>query len=126
MVGPRLHILVVDDDAPVRRLVALVLAERYRVTGVEGLAEACVQLQTGAFDLALTDSFARTPEGAFEGLRVLRRVAPAVPIALLTAHRVDRQEGLAHGFCDVIRKPFDIDVLLDTVQGLIAVGAPCS
>lgn len=116
-------VLVVDDNADLRRLVRSYLAPLYRVreadTGSSGLAAVAEQLP----DLIVSDVMMPVMDG-FELCRALRAEPETdfIPILLLTAKAgLDyRIEGLEGGADAYLAKPFDRRELLATVNGLIA------
>jgi DNA-binding response OmpR family regulator len=122
---PRL-VLVADDDADIRELVALrLLRAGYRVEtaadGLEAFARA-VELRP---DLILLDVSMPGQDG-FETSRKLRddpRTAH-VPVVFLTARtrEVDVETGYARGGDSYVTKPFDPNELLARVDALIGVG----
>jgi len=131
------HILVVDDDERLRRLLKRYLAESgYRVTAAANAAEARRQLEGLTFDLIVLDLM-MPGETGLELTRDLRRTMQ-VPILLLTAmgEPADRISGFEHGADDYLPKPFEprelvlrIDAILrragggDQVPAQIALGA---
>ncbi|HET8725534.1 MAG TPA: sigma-54 dependent transcriptional regulator [Anaeromyxobacteraceae bacterium] len=102
-------ILIVDDEAPIRRLLGMVLAEDgHEVIEASSLAEARVVLDRVDVKLVVTDQ--RLGDG--DGLQVLaavRELAPTAPVVFLTAFAtVDLAvEAMRAGAFDVIPKPFD-------------------
>jgi CheY-like chemotaxis protein len=124
---PHHRILLVDDDAPLRRLLIRLLAgEGYAtiVAAMPGDGEAL--LNEVAFDLVLTDGFSATPNGVVVATAGLLASAGTTPVALFTAHRLDLDHVLAAGFRDLITKPFDIDEALDNIRTLLDSPAPRS
>jgi signal transduction histidine kinase/CheY-like chemotaxis protein/AraC-like DNA-binding protein len=116
-------VLVVDDNADLRRLVRSYLAPLYRVgeadTGASGLAAVAEQMP----DLIVSDVMMPVMDG-FELCRALRAKPETdfIPILLLTAkagldYRIEGLEGGADAF---LAKPFDRRELVATVNGLIA------
>lgn len=114
------HILVVDDDAELRLLVARFL-ERYGfvVTGAGDGGQARKALERTAFDLVILDMM--LPH--VTGLEICRdiRAASAVPIIMLTARTEDqtRIASLEGGADDYITKPFNPRELLARLRSLL-------
>ena len=117
----RLKILVVEDDAAIRR--GLSDALRYAgylveqcQTGDEVLASAC----SSAPDLLLLDVLLPGKDG-FEILAELRTSHPQVPVIMLTARGAeeDRVRGLKLGADDYVVKPFSATELLARVQAVL-------
>ncbi len=114
-------ILVVEDDAPIRR--GLCDALRYAgyaveecPTGDEALAAACA----ASPDLLLLDVVLPGKNG-FEILRELRGSHPQLPVIMLTARGAeeDRVRGLKLGADDYVVKPFSATELLARVEAVL-------
>ncbi|MFO1115735.1 MAG: response regulator transcription factor [Beijerinckiaceae bacterium] len=106
------HLLVVDDDARIRSLLARFLGqEGYRVTAAASAAEARARLAGLAFDLIVLDVM-MPGENGFQFATGLRRSASSsagAPILMLTARggADDRILGLEAGVDDYLAKPFE-------------------
>ena len=117
-------ILVVDDDAPIRRMLERTLAaEGYRVASTEDGGGALAAIERSVPELLVLD--VRMP--GVDGLAVCRRVRErglAIPILLLTARDTvpDRVEGLDAGADDYLVKPFATAELLARVRALLRRG----
>jgi two-component system response regulator MprA len=117
-------ILVVDDDAPIRRMLDRTLsAEGYAVeTAVDGGA-ALAAVERSTPDLVVLD----VGLPGVDGLAVSRRLRAkglAVPVLLLTARDSvpDRVAGLDAGADDYLVKPFATEELLARVRALLRRG----
>src|SRR4051794_31415749 len=118
--GRRSMILVVDDDAEARTLLAVILREEgysVRVADSGRLALASVAVRVP--ELVLLDI--RMPEmDGFELFRRLRDTAETrdVPVMFLTASNApdERLEGLLMGAVDFLAKPFQREELLARVR----------
>ena len=114
------HILVVDDDADLRRMVADYLNDyEMRVTGVaDGPAMRDV-IAREAVDLVLLDL--KLPSE--DGMNLARelRAASSVPIIILTGRKdeVDRIMGLELGADDYLTKPFNLRELLARIRTIL-------
>lgn len=112
------HILVVDDERSIRRLLRMYLDEAgYTVTEAADGAEALAKMRSGGIDLVLLDLM--IPE--VDGLEVARRIRadqPAVPIIMLTAREdeASRVTGLEMGADDYVTKPFSPRELVSRVK----------
>ena len=106
---PRAHVLLVDDDRDLLRLLSMRLqASGYRVLTADCIQGARTLLGVERFDLVLSD--VRLPDG--DGLALfedIRRQHPALPVILLTAHGTipDAVEATSRGVADYLTKPFD-------------------
>jgi DNA-binding response OmpR family regulator len=114
------HILLVDDDALLRRSLAFNLEKAgYRVSAAATAEDALAQLRLDAPDLVLLD----IGLPGIDGLDALHRIRLqlAVPVILLTARRreFDQVVGLESGADDYVTKPFDIDVLLARIRAVL-------
>lgn len=114
-------VLVIEDDAAIRRGVADALEfEGYAVVqharGDEGLRAALSE----PIDLLLLDLVLPGREG-LEILYELRRVRPTLPVIVLTARgeEADRVRGLRLGADDYVVKPFSIRELLARVTAVL-------
>jgi len=117
-------ILVVDDDAPIRRMLERTLAaEGYAVESAADGGDALVSVERSMPDLILLDV---TMPG-LDGLAVCRRLRDkglATPVLLLTARDEldDRVAGLDAGADDYVVKPFETVELLARVRALLRRG----
>ncbi len=110
---PARHILVVDDDARLRRLLQRYLTEYgYHVTTAAEASEAKAALKNFAFDLMVLDVMMPGQDGI--SLVTELRAATDLPVLLLTAlgETEDRVNGLSAGADDYLVKPFDPRELL--------------
>ena len=109
MLPSKEQILVVDDEANIRRVLAAQLSrEGYEVHTAEDGECALAMLRDHHIDLVITDL--RMP--GIDGMQLLREaleLEPARPVVILTAHgTVDNAvEALKTGAFDYITKPFD-------------------
>ena len=119
-------ILLVDDDAPIRRMLERTLrAEGYDVAAVADGGAALAQVERSLPDLIVLDV---TMPG-MDGLSVTRRLRTkglAVPILLLTARDAvaERVMGLDAGADDYLVKPFEVDELTARVRALLRRNQP--
>ena len=123
----RPSVLVVDDDAPVRRMLERTLgAEGYDVCAAADGGAALAAVERAVPDLVVLD----VAMPGLDGLAVARRLRGkrlATPILLLTARDgvADRVAGLDAGADDYLLKPFAPEELLARVRALLRRGAPC-
>ena len=115
------QILVIEDDRDIRNLIRQVLGdEGYDLTFVDGLDRAPADL---APDLVIMDLVGLRPyEGglARASVRRVRLRYPTTPIIVCTAHEPALKELDRLGAAAVLPKPFNIEMLLQTVARLIA------
>ena len=116
-----MHLLVVEDDARLSRLLKRLLTQDRHVvetalTAEEGLEAATSSLELDAIilDVGLPD------KSGFEVARTLRKKGSQVPILMLTARDSvsDRVEGLDAGADDYLVKPFAYEELLARLRAL--------
>ncbi len=116
-----MHLLVVEDDARLSRLLKRLLTQDRHVvetalTAAEGLEAATSSLELDAIilDVGLPD------KSGFEVARTLRKKGSQVPILMLTARDSvsDRVEGLDAGADDYLVKPFAYEELLARLRAL--------
>lgn len=116
----RPHILIVDDDLDIRRLMMELFDERgFRVTAVADGAAMARQLSSTKFDLAILDVMLPGEDG-LELCRRIRRESN-LPIIMLTARgdETDRVVGLEMGADDYVAKPFGPRELVARVRALL-------
>jgi DNA-binding response OmpR family regulator len=115
------HLLVVEDDARLSRLLKRLLSQdrhivETAVTAEEGLevATSSLELDAVVLDVGLPD------RSGFEVARSLRKLGSQVPILMLTARDSvsDRVEGLDAGADDYLVKPFAYEELLARLRAL--------
>lgn len=121
------HVLVVDDDPDLLRLLSLRLRSNgYRVTAVDSAESALARVAVERPDLVLSD--VKLP--GRDGLALfdeLRAQYPALPVILLTAHGTipDAVAATARGVFGYLTKPFDSQELLEKIRLALTV-APAS
>jgi two-component system, OmpR family, response regulator MprA len=117
-------ILVVDDDAPIRRMLARTLAaEGHDVLAAADGGSALAAVERAVPDLVVLDVAMPGLDG-FSVCRRLRAKGLALPILLLTARDAvpDRVEGLDAGADDYLVKPFATEELVARVRALLRRG----
>ena len=111
---------MIEDDAMISEVVVTVLEdEGYAVVVCLTPVDAVALLKQVNFDLVITDGFSREPGAVFVNMADLIRSAGVTPVALFSAHRLDRERAKAAGFRDLITKPFDLDTLIHQVKVLL-------
>jgi DNA-binding response OmpR family regulator len=114
------HILLVDDDALLRRSLAFNLEKAGYRASTAGSAEDALELaRHDPPDLVLLD----IGLPGMDGLDALRRFQAEVlvPVIFVTARRRDLDEvlGLELGADDYVTKPFELDVLLARIKAVL-------
>jgi two-component system response regulator MprA len=114
------RVLVVDDDPPLRRMLARTLsAEGFEVTVAADGGAALMEVQRSAPDVIVLD----VAMPAIDGLSVCRRLRGKglpTPILMLTARDAvaDRVAGLQAGADDYLVKPFAVPELVARLHAL--------
>lgn len=114
------HILLVDDDALMRRSLAFNLQQSGYTTSAAASGEDALQLaRIDPPDLVLLD----IGLPGMDGLEALQRLKGSlgVPVIFLTSRRRELDEvlGLELGADDYVTKPFDLDVLLARIKAVL-------
>jgi len=115
------QVLIVEDDAPIRRGIVDALAFEGYATLEAADGHKGLTLALGAeFDLLLLDLVLPGPDG-LEILREVRTSRPTLPVIILTARgeESDRVEGLRLGADDYVVKPFSVKELLARVEAVL-------
>lgn len=116
-----MRMLVVDDDAAVRRSLGVALTrDGYEVVPAADGSEALTAATVGRFDLLLLDVAIPEPNG-LEICRRLRAAGDSTPILMVTARDLvdDRVAGLDAGADDYLVKPFALAELRARVRALL-------
>ena len=114
------HLLVVEDDAEMRTLIARFLRQNgYRVTGVRDGREMWETLANASVDLVLLDVMLRGPSG-LDLCRALR-ARSRLPVIMVTARgdETDCVVGLELGADDYIPKPFSRAEMLARIRAVL-------
>ena len=117
-------VMVVDDDAPIRRmLVRTLAAEGFEAKAVADGGGALAAIEKSAPDVLVLD----VAMPGLDGLDVCRRVRAkglALPVLLLTARDTvaERVAGLDAGADDYLVKPFATEELLARIRALLRRG----
>ena len=111
------RILLVDDEAPIRRAVRRFLEHHgFEVALAEDLSSAREQAERADFDLVLADL--RLPDG--EGTTLIGEY-PRLPTVIMTSYAsvASAVEAMKSGAINYIAKPFDHDALLLTLRAAL-------
>ena len=114
------RVLVVDDEAPIRRLLRTSLgAHHYRISEAAGGEEAILEVAAEAPDVVILDL--GLPD--VDGLDVIRRIREwsDVPIIVLSVRdrEGDKVEALDRGADDYVTKPFSMGELLARIRAAL-------
>jgi DNA-binding response OmpR family regulator len=120
-------VLVVDDEAEIRKLVARTLGARgYEVAVAADGEEALAKVDELVPDLVLLDAMLPKVHG-FDACRRIKASTRTrdVPVIMMTAiyrgWRFAQDARDAYGACDYVEKPFRLDDLLRSVEAALAV-----
>lgn len=109
-------ILVVDDEADIRRLISGVLGdEGYRTRLASNAESALEALRTRRPQLVILDVWLE--DSSLDGLELLNRIQmdhPGLPVVMISGHGTIEMavRAIKHGAYDFVEKPFKIDRLL--------------
>ena len=128
---PAAHVLVIDDDADLLRLLTLRLrAWGIRVSAAASAEEGLSRIAIEPPHLVISDI--RLP--GKDGLALFKEIRssrPTLPVILLTAHGTipDAVQAMSQGVFGYLTKPFDSKLLFDKIQqalrlSLVGNGAP--
>ncbi|MGE5470467.1 MAG: sigma 54-interacting transcriptional regulator [Bacteroidota bacterium] len=120
------HVLVVDDDEDILRLLSMRLRARgFRVTAVSSAEEALAHIAVDPPRLVVSDVRLPGRDGLalFEEIRTTR---PTLPVILLTAHGTipDAVDATSRGVFGYLTKPFDSQTLLEKIDQALLLSAP--
>lgn len=110
-------ILVVDDDASLRRIIEFNLKKRsYKPIAVESAEKALENLKKYEFSLMISDIKMAGMNG-IELMQKAREIKPDLPVIFITAFGTIEMavEAMKLGAFDYITKPFDLDDFLHTI-----------
>ena len=117
----RKRVLEVDDDPDIREMVSkLLLSEGYEVVSAVHGQDALEKMEGGFRpDVILLDLMMPVLNG-FDVLRVMRRTPrwSSIPVVIVSANQ--GLDLVVRGTAAIISKPFDLDVLLNTLRQLLS------
>ena len=115
-------VLVVEDDPSLRMLCRVNLElEHYRVLEAETVDRAEQVLRREQIDVVLLDLHVGDRHG-FELLPLLRKEHPKTAVCLLSGTS-ETDPPLMEGVDGFIRKPFELEDLIETVRRLLSIGS---
>ena len=116
------HILIVDDEAPIREMLKLALTKHgYRVTDVASAAEAMRLVRTDPPQLVISDLQLEDTDG-MEMIAQLKTALPSTPVILLTGVFFDQQvveEALTDKISAYLHKTAPLSVIVDKVRQFV-------
>jgi CheY-like chemotaxis protein/anti-sigma regulatory factor (Ser/Thr protein kinase) len=116
------RVLVVDDEAIIRGMLQIELADHYEVFVADGGQQALDLLSHQTVDLVVSDINMPGMRGP-ELLERVRQLYPATRLALITAYNTDDfiRTAKEHNICSIIPKatPFNFDEFDAVVRGLV-------
>lgn len=114
-------VLIVDDDADLRRTLVLLLEKNYRVIAAASGAEALRLLEAGRPRLILLDITMPEMSG-IDVLRAAKMTDPTLRIVMLTSRTEIElaKTALDLGAVEYLTKPFDADFIRGEVLRLLA------
>jgi len=114
-------ILIAEDDRELRQLFEHVLSKNdYAVTGVSNGQEALAALESGYYDLLISDIMMPVLDG-YELVRSLREAGHHLPVLMITAKTSfdDMRQGFLSGTDDYMVKPVNINEMVLRVGALL-------
>lgn len=121
MTSPNHHLLIIDDDERLRRLLSQFLSENgFEVSSAGSAAEAFELLSFFRFDLMVLDIM-MPHESGIELANRLQKESIKTPILFLTAlgTTADKIKGLESGGDDYLSKPFEPKELLLRIHAIL-------
>ena len=111
------RILLIEDEAAIARVTSILLQdEGYAVDVVSDLQAAMPLLAEAAFALVIADTQQGSRSPDLSGLAPLVAGAGERPVLLFSAHRFSPAQIDRAGLAGAIRKPYDVDDLLRTIE----------
>src|SRR5713226_8720559 len=121
MADPQKHLLIVEDEGPLRQAVADQLTDRgYRVEQADSGEAALAKLADFAFDIILTDLRLPGIDGSAVVEAAVERYPHIIAIVVTGFGTVkDAVEAIKRGAWDFVSKPFQIDELLHVLDSAL-------
>src|SRR5213596_931687 len=121
MADPQKHLLLVEDEAPLRQAVAEQLVDRgYHVEQADSGESAVARLAEFAFDVIISDLRLPGMDGAALIQAAVERYPDIIAIVITGYGTVkDAVDAIKRGAWDFVNKPFQIDELLHVLESAI-------
>lgn len=119
-------IMVVEDNADMRRYIVSILSERYNVVEASDGKEGLKVLLSNDVHIIISDLMMSGMDGLELAKRIKDNFAVShIPIIMLTAktNRESRIEGYKIGVEEYLLKPFDEEVLLARIENILSIRA---
>ena len=116
------HILIIDDEAILRKTLARILQQAgFEVTTAENAEQGLAFLKTTSFDLVFTDLRMPGIQG-LDALRMIHKNYPSIPVVLFTAQPDVNSavEALRHGAIDYLLKPLKPEVIIERTKSILS------
>src|SRR5438093_2605076 len=115
------HVLLVEDEAPLRQAIAEQLTDRgYQVEQADSGEAAVARLSDFAFDIIITDLRLPGLDGSHVLEAAVKRYPDIIAIVVTGFGTVkDAVEAIKRGACDFVSKPFQIDELLHVLESAL-------
>src|SRR5258705_9476417 len=121
MADPQKHLLIVEDEGPLRKAVAEQLTDRgYRVEQADSGEAALAKLADFAFDIIITALRLPGVDGSDVVESAVERYPHMIAIVVTGYGTVkDAVDAIKHGAWDFVSKPFQIDELLHVLDSAL-------
>ena len=124
---PKISLLLVDDEVGFVEVLSKRITRRgMAVTAASSGSEAIQALRKRDFDVAVLDLKMEDMDG-IEVLKVFKKMAPAMPVIMLTGHGSESsaREGIKFGAFDYLTKPYELEDLICKIKEAIGQGGKC-
>ena len=114
------EILIVDDQREVRDVIHLILKDKYSIAAVGGVEEAFRYLEVNSVKLVLLDIKMPKIDG-ITALEHIKKKYPGTEVIMVTAFASLEtvRNAVRIGAFGFLMKPFDINVLIKTIDGAL-------
>lgn len=119
----RPKVLVVDDELGPRESISYLLQDEFEVIAVDRVDRGLEEISRNSFACVIMDI--RMPQkNGIQGLEAMRKIDPEVSIIMMTGYGAlaTAQAAISLGANEYLKKPFDVDVLQQSVRRHAAEG----